>query len=220
MSTSITDQRRAWPSRRSRGSQPVRETPGTPAWPPPRTPGTAPHRRPGRVPPYQVDARQGGSAVDVTQLNVRVRTQQLRRVTRSAEDVRQGHRETAGVCCCDQLLWIRPFALAEPGVVGIGTLKDAVTDSDRSRTALHVPVPLGGAASDRHSCLLCLPRTARLCPGSWRRGIRNVTALALAPDLDRPGSALVHQREESHRPLRKIKFFYPNGLWWHVPGNL
>jgi len=26
--------------------------------------------------------------------------------------------------------------------------------------------------------------------------------------------------KKSHRPFGKIKFFYPNGRWWHVPGNL
>ena len=26
--------------------------------------------------------------------------------------------------------------------------------------------------------------------------------------------------KKSRRPFGKIKFFYPNGRWWHVPGNL
>jgi len=26
--------------------------------------------------------------------------------------------------------------------------------------------------------------------------------------------------KKSHRPFGKIKFFYPNGRWWHLPGNL
>jgi len=62
----------------------------------------------------QVYPRQRGGAVDVAQLDARVRAQRLRRVPRSAEDVRQGHREAAGVCCRDQLLRICSFPLAEP----------------------------------------------------------------------------------------------------------
>jgi hypothetical protein len=103
----------------------------------------------------QGDARQGGDAVDVTQLDPRGRAQRLRRVACGAENLRQGHREAAGVCSRDQLLRIRPLPLTEPRVVRIGPLKDAITDGDRSRAVLHIPAPLGAAASDRHPCLLC-----------------------------------------------------------------
>jgi NAD(P)-dependent dehydrogenase (short-subunit alcohol dehydrogenase family) len=44
----------------------------------------------------------------------------------------------------------------------------------------------------------------RLCLPVRRAGIRSITALRI---LQKP------------RAVRKIKFFYPNGRWWHIPGN-
>ncbi len=45
--------------------------------------------------------------------------------------------------------------------------------------------------------------------GGWRR----VTRSGATP------AVLVHEREEKPPAVRQNQVFYPNGRWWHVPGN-
>jgi len=111
-----------------------------------------------------------------------------------AEDVRQGHREAAGVCCRDQLLRICPFPLAEPRIVGVGTFEDrqsptvtvpdpALPHSRATPRCRFRSVILASCARssdlDHPSPMACVrvpvpvtgnPVQFPLCPGNWRAG--------------------------------------------------
>jgi hypothetical protein len=60
----------------------------------------------------------------------------------------------------------------------------------------------------------------RLClPVRWD-GIRSVTALRIRHyDEQGHGGRSSISEKKNHGPFGIIKFFYPNGRWWHIPGN-
>jgi hypothetical protein len=60
----------------------------------------------------------------------------------------------------------------------------------------------------------------RCHPVRWD-GIRSITALRIRhyDEQGHAGGRSSISEKKNHWPFGKIKFFHPNGRWWHIPGN-
>src|SRR5215212_2737221 len=101
-----------------------------------------------------VDAVVGRQAVDIPDLNLRRGLDRAGRVSVLGELGAQRHREAAGVGRGNQLLWVGPLALLEPGCERVVTAPNSIADRDRPGAVLQVSVPYRAAVASRHLCLL------------------------------------------------------------------